>query len=116
MNSFFRFCVFGFCMFRVLSIISQITTADVGTLKQISPWREPTRDKLCHTHHCKPKAYPNPELEIGGASSTGIGPGALNGCRRGIPARGERGIVDNQRTYRSVRNDYLISHFDRHNA
>lgn len=30
------------------------------------------------------KAYPNPELEVGGGASTGIGPGALNGSNEQI--------------------------------
>lgn len=37
------------------------------------------RQELAQAAWVTSRAYPNPELEIGGGSSTGIGPGALNG-------------------------------------
>jgi len=38
-----------------------------------------SRQELAQAALVTSKAYPNPELEVGGGSSTGIGPGALNG-------------------------------------
>jgi hypothetical protein len=79
MNNFFRFYMFG-----VLSIMPQITTAQVLTPEQILCLLKDHNPTLARADERQAslqtaKAHPNPEREIDGGSSTGIGQGTLNG-------------------------------------